>query len=143
MNKVDKICKLREWCDKQDIRCNDCMFSADEEKSWCSLDVDWGATCPDEILDDALNRIGVVEEEPTPVTEENTSVNHPSHYNQEGAMECIDEMILFFGREAVMHFCMCNAWKYRYRANAKNGKEDMDKANWYIKKYKELSESVF
>lgn len=65
------------------------------------------------------------------------NVNHPSHYNQ-GGMECIDEMVLLFGRDVTMHFCLCNAWKYRYRANAKNGQEDLDKANWYIAKYKEL-----
>lgn len=67
------------------------------------------------------------------------NVNHPSHYNQ-GGMECIDEMVLIFGKEATMHFCLCNAWKYRYRANAKNGQEDLEKANWYIAKYKELKE---
>lgn len=144
MDKVEKIKKLREWCDAQDIRCDDCMFCPDGKESWCSMDIHWGKNCPDEVLDDALERIAALEEpELTIVKEEHTSVNHPSHYNQEGAMECIEEMILIFGREAVMHFCLCNAWKYRYRANEKNGKEDMDKANWYIKKYKELSESVF
>ena len=69
----------------------------------------------------------------------NDNVNHPIHYNQNG-MECIDEMILVFGVEAVKHFCICNAWKYRYRANKKNGKEDLEKANWYINKFKELTE---
>ena len=68
------------------------------------------------------------------------NVDHPSHYNANGAMECIDEMVLIFGKEATMHFCLLNAWKYRYRANAKNGQEDWDKANWYITKYKELKE---
>ena len=76
-------------------------------------------------------------------TTEKTSdmVNHPSHYNN-GGMECIDEMVLIFGKVATMYFCLCNAWKYRYRANAKNGQEDLDKANWYIAKYKELKEGL-
>lgn len=65
-------------------------------------------------------------------------VNHPSHYTM-GGMECIDEMILIFGKEAVKHFCICNAWKYRKRAMFKNGQEDMDKSDWYINKYKELT----
>lgn len=69
----------------------------------------------------------------------NDNINHPTHYNQNG-MECIDEMILIFGAEAVKHFCLCNVWKYRYRANKKNGEEDLKKANWYINKFKELSE---
>ena len=68
----------------------------------------------------------------------NDSVNHPSHYTQ-GGMECIDEMLLIFGKEAVKHFCICNAWKYRKRAMFKNGQEDIDKSDWYINKYKELS----
>lgn len=68
------------------------------------------------------------------------NVNHPQHYNH-GSMECIDEMILIFGVEAVMDFCACNAWKYRARAAYKgNPEEDMAKADWYIAKYKELEE---
>lgn len=65
-------------------------------------------------------------------------INKPKHYNREGAMECIDEMQLIFGTEAVKHFCLCNAWKYRYRATEKNGDEDLAKSDFYIKKYKEL-----
>ena len=66
-------------------------------------------------------------------------VNHPKHYAREGAIECIDEMILVFGEEAVEAFCLLNAWKYRYRAASKNGEEDLKKSDWYMKKYKELT----
>lgn len=76
--------------------------------------------------------------EPVPV--EHDPVNHPSHYCREGGMESIDEMILIFGKEAVKWFCLLNAWKYRYRASSKNGEEDLRKSDWYIRKYKELSE---
>lgn len=68
------------------------------------------------------------------------NVNHPQHYCRDGAMECIDEMILIFGTEAVKHFCLCNAWKYRARAINKNGVEDLQKSDWYIAKYKELND---
>ena len=68
-------------------------------------------------------------------------VERPRHYNREGAMESIDEMVLVFGPEAVMHFCLCNAWKYRYRAADKNGEEDLKKSDWYVRKYKELKEA--
>lgn len=68
-------------------------------------------------------------------------IDHPSHYNRSNSMECIDEMVLIFGREAVMNFCLLNAWKYRYRAADKNGAEDIAKSDWYIAKYKELKES--
>lgn len=69
------------------------------------------------------------------------NVNHPAHYCQEGSMECIDEMVLIFGIEETMHFCKLNAWKYRKRAMYKNGEEDLKKSDWYLNKYKELSES--
>lgn len=73
-------------------------------------------------------------------TEPNDVVNHPTHYTN-GSMECIDEMKLIFGKQAVMNFCLCNAWKYRYRALHKNGEEDLAKASWYINKYKELRDT--
>ena len=65
-------------------------------------------------------------------------IERPPHYNREGAMESIDEMELIFGKEAVKHFCLCNIWKYRYRASDKNGKEDLEKSDWYMRKYREL-----
>lgn len=67
---------------------------------------------------------------------ESNNVNHPKHY--QGKHECIDEMIAMFGVEAVKHFCMCNVYKYRFRASAKNGQEDLDKADWYMDKLMEL-----
>ena len=70
------------------------------------------------------------------------AVSHPAHYNRDGSMECIDEMLLIFGREAVMHFCLLNAWKYRYRAADKNGAQDLAKSDWYLRKYRELQEET-
>lgn len=78
-------------------------------------------------------------ENDTPTVEHNV-ISQPSHYNREGAMECIDEMILLFGKETVKHFCLCNMWKYRYRASDKNGKEDMEKSDEYMRIYKKLCE---
>ena len=66
----------------------------------------------------------------------NDNVNHPEHY--QGKNECIDVMIAMFGIEAVKHFCMCNAYKYRFRSDKKNGKEDIEKAEWYESKLIEL-----
>lgn len=74
--------------------------------------------------------------------QESNNVNHPTHYNREGALECIDEMILIFGKEATMTFCLLNAWKYRYRAADKNGEEDLKKSDWYLNKVKELKGEV-
>lgn len=65
-------------------------------------------------------------------------VNHPAHYNRDGAMECIDEMITVFGKDIVACFCLCNTWKYRYRASYKGHEEDLSKSDYYMAKYKEL-----
>lgn len=68
-------------------------------------------------------------------------VNHPGHYNREDAMECIDELIQVFGRSCVRNFCLCNVWKYRYRAGQKDSEaamKDLKKSDWYMKKYIEL-----
>ena len=70
------------------------------------------------------------------------NVNHPKHYNRPNGMECIDEMVLIFGIQEAKTFCKLNAWKYRYRAADKNGKEDLEKSDWYIQKYKQLCESA-
>lgn len=64
------------------------------------------------------------------------NVNHPAHYA--GKFECIEVMIETQGVEAVKAFCLCNAFKYLYRHNGKNGVEDIKKAKWYIEKYLEL-----
>lgn len=66
------------------------------------------------------------------------NVNHPTHYN-ENYFECIDEMVLLFGIDAVIAFCRCNAWKYRERAPYKGkATEDNAKADWYLIKAEEL-----
>lgn len=67
-------------------------------------------------------------------------VDHPSHYNQ-GDIECIDAMVAAYGTEAVEIFCLLNAFKYLWRAEHKNGKEDLEKALWYLKKRLELMDS--
>ena len=65
-------------------------------------------------------------------------VNEPQHYKQH-AMECIDEMLQVFGTAAVIAYCKCAAWKYRYRAPYKGKfEEDNAKADWYLKKLSEL-----
>jgi hypothetical protein len=84
-------------------------------------------------------RVFLEDQCPTSTTE---AVNHPQHYIREGGMECIDEMILVFGIEATMSFCLLNAWKYRYRAAGKGGEEDLKKSDWYMSKYAELKEGA-
>lgn len=66
------------------------------------------------------------------------NVNHPKHYEL-SKYECIKVMQEVFGIEAVKHFCQCNAFKYVWRMNHKNGTEDAEKAVWYLNKFVELS----
>lgn len=69
-------------------------------------------------------------------------VDHPAHYNRDGSMECIDEMVLVFGAKATMDFCLLSVWKYRYRAADKGGAEDLEKSDWYMRKYQELEKKL-
>ena len=62
-------------------------------------------------------------------------VNHPTHYSQYGRRECIEEMRVVFGDEAVREWCILTAYKYMYRAGNKSGNsEEQDKAKmaWYL-----------
>jgi hypothetical protein len=65
-------------------------------------------------------------------TKRGSNVNHPDHYNK-GGVECIDGIKAacagLTGEEA---FCTGSALKYLWRWKWKNGKEDLEKAIWYI-----------
>lgn len=62
-------------------------------------------------------------------------VNHPEHYELSNGMECIDAMIATQGEDAVLEFCICNAFKYLWRNKHKNSsKQDLEKARWYLDK---------
>ena len=94
--------------------------------------------------DELINRILELEKLKTPTIENfadeepTDNVNHPSHY-ETGKFECIEVMQEVFGTAAVMSFCKCNAFKYIYRMDRKNGDEDVRKAIWYLNKYLELT----
>jgi hypothetical protein len=64
-------------------------------------------------------------------------VNRPPHYTH-GKYECIDVMVDTFGKEAVQHFCVLNAFKYVWRSEHKNGLEDIKKAWRYLDIYLQL-----
>ena len=133
MTQQEKVEILHKYCD-----CHDCDFSEyfnkhpvckfdKQEDRWCML-VDPESPKSEKKINDAYSKI------------QPETVNHPDHYNRPESMECIDEMILIFGREATRNFCLLNVWKYRYRAADKNGMEDLKKSDWYMRKYKELCE---
>lgn len=68
------------------------------------------------------------------------NVNHPQHYELPGGLECFDVIVATQGVEAAKHFCLCNAMKYLFRSQRKNGDEDIEKARWYLNKYHDLKE---
>jgi hypothetical protein len=70
-------------------------------------------------------------------SKEYDAVQRPEHYTH-GNFECIDVMLDNFGKEAVEHFCLLNAFKYVWRSDYKNGTQDIKKAMWYLDKYLEL-----
>lgn len=70
-------------------------------------------------------------------------IDHPNHYNRPERKECIEEMIDMWGKEAVAIFCLLNSHKYLYRAGLKdNTHQDIQKAEWYIKKYNQLAKEI-
>lgn len=69
------------------------------------------------------------------------NVNHPKHYAS-GGIECIDAMEAAFGKAEVASFCKLNAFKYIWRCfHKEDGVEDVEKALWYLNRYKELVQS--
>ena len=85
---------------------------------------------------------GELLEEEALQTPEEDMVNSPYHYqsyNKELNIECIDAMRAAFGDDVVSAFCICNVFKYTWRYQSKNGKQDLKKAQWYLNKYLELN----
>ena len=64
---------------------------------------------------------------------------NPPHYD---GTKCIEEMIDEYGERAAIDFCRCNVYKYKYRADRKNGEEDLKKAKWYEEYASKLLEEV-
>lgn len=117
----DVICHLDEDDDEEE----------DDEEDLCDGDCDHcKSDAPDTDSDCSCN----------PVENENTAqpdeqpyeyVNGPAHYH---GTECIENMRKLFGDEAVRWFCICNAYKYRFRDGSKPGvtaEQDEKKAHWY------------
>lgn len=131
--KREQLYKYSMVCIDVYPNCKDCPIV--EGSHWC---VQYNEqTLPSDSLDDVLDEMGNAFDEAMEESKPDM-VNHPPHYEL-GGIECIDVMQAVYGVKAVKHFCMCNAFKYLFRTNRKNGEEDVDKAMWYLTKWKELS----
>lgn len=96
---------------------------------------------PDDILNNNSNLIGYVEDEinthksnDVQQRKRNDTVNHPSHYNY-GDIEVInfiEQVTKHYNPNVAYH--IGNAIKYLARSPHKNGKEDVEKARWYIER---------
>lgn len=118
--------------------CTDDRFNIINNAKKILLDETNIASSPDEmaVLDNILFRMWQMGWLP----KINDNVNHPNHYKT-GKYECLDVMMETQGKDAVLNFCLCNAFKYLYRNKNKNGLEDIEKAIWYLNEYVKLSKS--
>ncbi len=135
MTLTEKVKALQDYCATQD-HCDKCILNSFGDCRWEGL----SNTVIEEMYSKLPLPTPTIEDAPEETPVVNDVIKHPNHYCRDGAMECIDEMVLLFGKEAVKNFCLCNIWKYRYRSNAKNGEEDIKKSDRYVQIYKELSE---
>lgn len=134
MTRQEKINKVAHYCASNN--CFHCKAIRQCERVGYGTNVPKWSLATDENLDTMLAGIGEVCE-PTTSTTSNDPVNHPPHYTT-GGIECIDAMVSAFGAREVSNYCICNAFKYIFRHERKNGEEDIAKAEWYLAKYREL-----
>lgn len=78
-----------------------------------------------------------VKEEITKLVESLDTKVHPEHYTY-GKYECIEILRDVLGEEGFKEFCRGNVFKYLWRYNHKNGKEDLLKAKYYLEKLVEV-----
>jgi hypothetical protein len=57
---------------------------------------------------------------------------NPTHYK--GTIECIDAIESTMTKEAFRGYLKGNVLKYMWRYEKKNGVEDLQKADWYLKR---------
>jgi 5'(3')-deoxyribonucleotidase len=61
-------------------------------------------------------------------------VNHPPHYTQGGGIECIVAIEAALSPEEWRGFLKGQVLKYTWRERHKGGREDCEKAQWYLKR---------
>jgi len=59
-------------------------------------------------------------------------INKPAHY--EGSIECIEAIKSSMSNEAFKGYLKGNIEKYIWRFDRKGGVEDLQKAEWYLKR---------
>lgn len=123
MTRKEKIETLENFCDMREECCIDdydvCPIRSIVKD--CSLFGD----VSDDVLDKCLESIEISDTKPE-------MVQHPAHYNQ-GKVECIDAMAAAtVNKRGIEAICVSNIIKYLWRYEAKNGLEDVKKAQFYL-----------
>lgn len=131
IDRKQMITELDDFCERSPS-CNDCRL-----EKCCTPLVDkysdWTYDATDEEIQ-AIYDLMCGKEVPIPINE------NPSHYaKSDNPWACGDAMIEAYGEEAFLHFCMCNAFKYIWRANKKGGTKDLRKAITYLEKIIEIA----
>ena len=83
-------------------------------------------------IDDSYDFYSLANENEEPQKTLDDKVSHPTHYTYGDIeiMDFIEQVTKDYKPE--LAFAIGNAIKYISRANRKNGKEDLDKARWYL-----------
>lgn len=144
MTREEKIERINNFCSNFSEKhkfCNGCPI---REYDYCRIDFkDWTNEYFDTVMREIDNYEGnepnEVEKELEELEKDFDTVERPQHYAST-SIECIDAMIETQGVVPVFHFCVCNAFKYLWRHEKKNGFEDLKKASWYLNKAIELKE---
>lgn len=76
----------------------------------------------------------------TQPTLQEDKVNHPSHYTNQGSIECIEAIESQLTPEEYQGFLRGNSVKYLWRWKNKGGVEDLKKAKWYLERLIETEE---
>lgn len=132
MTRDEKIKMLNDFCDKWAVCSDGCPIN-----NLCkgtSYSCEW-SEMTDNMLDKCLDTIEATntkEQEPNPSDTKSDMVCHPAHYNQ-GKVECIDAMAAAtVNKRGIEAICVSNIIKYLWRYEAKNGLEDVKKAQFYL-----------
>ena len=143
MTKEEKIKILSTFCQKR-YKCHDCPLNTETVKM-CDSERSIFST-PQKYTEEELDKVVELFAERdnrdffnsyVDLGAEYDVVERPQHYTST-SIECIDAMRETQGDEAVKDFCVCNAFKYLWRHNSKNGDEDVRKASWYLNKAVEI-----
>lgn len=151
MVKAELIRKMDKLCDEQGDGCMGCpcqdlpvcqnsedVLTAKDYEDGIKAFEDYETSKVGKSIGDGAKTLLHATHEPTQGSEYDV-VSKPKHYAST-SIECIDAMRETQGDEAVKHFCVCNAFKYLWRHNSKNGDEDVRKASWYLNKAVEIME---